>query len=231
MEYLIIIYILELENKKFYVGKTKDIKNRLKQHINGKGSVWTKKNKVIKVLKTYEYYVKNEREEEEKENQITIQMMNEKGWNSVRGGWWIMTGELQTIISLKSHGHFANINIENLEFKNREFCIYVLELESGKYYVGYTYELKKAIKKHENGKGSKWTQKYEPKKMVYQETIICNSDMINMNIVDDLVIKYFELKGILNVRGGSFVNIEDEKHLNLIKKKASHNTGLAQLGF
>lgn len=37
------IYILELENNKYYIGKTTNSNFRLKQHYNSDGSVWTKK--------------------------------------------------------------------------------------------------------------------------------------------------------------------------------------------
>ena len=44
-----LIYILELENKKYYVGKTTNPDFRLEQHFNNSGSQWTKKYKPIKV--------------------------------------------------------------------------------------------------------------------------------------------------------------------------------------
>ena len=47
---MIFIYILELENKKYYVGKTTNPDFRLEQHFNSYGSQWTKKYKPIKIL-------------------------------------------------------------------------------------------------------------------------------------------------------------------------------------
>lgn len=46
-----IIYILKLENNKYYVGKTKNILIRYKQHTYGNGSFWTKKYKPINIDK------------------------------------------------------------------------------------------------------------------------------------------------------------------------------------
>ena len=43
------IYILELQENKFYVGKTNNPNFRLNRHFNSNGSVWTKKYKPIKV--------------------------------------------------------------------------------------------------------------------------------------------------------------------------------------
>ena len=41
------IYTLRLENNKYYVGKSNNIKNRIKLHRTNKGSYWTKKYSVI----------------------------------------------------------------------------------------------------------------------------------------------------------------------------------------
>lgn len=37
-----IIYTLQLEKNKYYVGKTTNLEKRLKEHFNGFGSEWTK---------------------------------------------------------------------------------------------------------------------------------------------------------------------------------------------
>jgi len=42
--------VLELRNKKYYVGKTTDIMRRYEEHNNAKGSPWTIKYKQIKML-------------------------------------------------------------------------------------------------------------------------------------------------------------------------------------
>ncbi len=47
---MLYIYILELEQNKFYVGKTNNPNFRLQDHFNSNGSVWTKKYKPIKLL-------------------------------------------------------------------------------------------------------------------------------------------------------------------------------------
>ena len=36
------IYILKLENNKYYVGKTDNLEQRKQQHLNGSASSWTK---------------------------------------------------------------------------------------------------------------------------------------------------------------------------------------------
>ena len=47
------IYVLQLENNKYYVGKTTQLDFRIQNHDNGIGSAWTKKYKPIKILKLF----------------------------------------------------------------------------------------------------------------------------------------------------------------------------------
>jgi len=45
--------------------------------------------------------------------------------------------------------------------------VYVLKLEEGKYYVGWTQNLPLRIEQHWDGRGAKWTQKYQPVKVMF----------------------------------------------------------------
>ena len=47
---MVTIYILELEEGKYYIGKTSNIDLRIEQHNELYGSEWTKKYKPINVL-------------------------------------------------------------------------------------------------------------------------------------------------------------------------------------
>lgn len=46
------IYVLELENNKYYVGLTSNIETRLKTHIKGRGAIFTKNNKPKRLVQT-----------------------------------------------------------------------------------------------------------------------------------------------------------------------------------
>ena len=43
------IYVLNLEGGFYYVGKTNDIAKRYQQHLDGKGSSWTKIHKPLSI--------------------------------------------------------------------------------------------------------------------------------------------------------------------------------------
>lgn len=45
------VYLLELENNKYYVGITNNFERRLNEHKNGNGSIQTKKHKFVRVIK------------------------------------------------------------------------------------------------------------------------------------------------------------------------------------
>jgi len=76
----IYIYILELENHKYYVGKTTNHDFRLKQHFNSNGSQWTKKYKPIKTMKIINNCDNFD------EDKYTLKYMEQYGINNVRGG-------------------------------------------------------------------------------------------------------------------------------------------------
>ena len=76
------IYVLELEQGKYYVGKTNHTFQRFNQHVTGDGAEWTKK---YKVKDLFEFH-KNRTDADE--NRITLQMMKKYGARNVRGGSW-----------------------------------------------------------------------------------------------------------------------------------------------
>ena len=49
------IYILKLNDNKYYIGKTnRTVNNRYQEHLDGTGSYWTKKYKPLSVIKQIE---------------------------------------------------------------------------------------------------------------------------------------------------------------------------------
>jgi predicted GIY-YIG superfamily endonuclease len=74
------LYVLQLEDDKWYVGKTDDITKRYEQHKSGKGSVWTKEYKPIKLVETRTITSVHD------ETNVTKDLMKKYGVDNVRGG-------------------------------------------------------------------------------------------------------------------------------------------------
>jgi hypothetical protein len=74
------IYVLQLEDDKFYIGKTQNPEFRLSRHFNSNGSVWTTKYKPVSVLEL----IKNC--DEYDEDKYTRIYMDKYGIENVRGG-------------------------------------------------------------------------------------------------------------------------------------------------
>lgn len=82
------LYILALENDKWYVGITsKTPEERFVEHRLGKrASYWTMKHKPLGIEKTEDLGVVSKEHAEIYENKITRSLMKERGINNVRGG-------------------------------------------------------------------------------------------------------------------------------------------------
>ena len=131
------IYILKLEQGKYYVGKTnKEIEERFNEHLEGTGSMWTNIYKPIEIIETI---LNGDAYDEDKYTKI---YMDKYGINNVRGGSY--TSEILKEYQLKSledelctsqnkcfrclrFGHFANkcyatTNINGIKIDNK-LCI------------------------------------------------------------------------------------------------------------
>tara|TARA_B100001093_G_scaffold516428_1_gene595175 strand:+ start:556 stop:1110 length:555 start_codon:yes stop_codon:yes gene_type:complete len=75
------LYILECRNCKYYIGTTeKNVVTRLEEHMNKKGSAWTRKYPVKKLIKSINNCDKYD------EDKWTKIYMDKYGINNVRGG-------------------------------------------------------------------------------------------------------------------------------------------------
>ena len=92
--------------------------------------------------------------------------------------------------------------------------IYVLKLEGGKYYVGKTTHVKRRFQEHKEGKGSSWTRKYRPIRIL--SSIPETSPFDEDKVTKETMSQY----GIPHVRGGSYTCMElDEEQICLLTKE------------
>ncbi len=77
---MIFIYVLELSNGKFYIGRTKNPDHRLSDHFESNGSGWTKLHPPVKIIEMIPNC------DEFDEDKYTIKYMKDKGIDNVRGG-------------------------------------------------------------------------------------------------------------------------------------------------
>jgi len=115
------VYILELENGKYYVGSTTNRKRRIQEHIKQRGSKWTRAHKPIRVLREYKRipskYVLG------MESRITAECMLEFGVNNVRGSMFCGTREFHIgdVASLtKFIGHYNDLNYRKVSIRLAE---------------------------------------------------------------------------------------------------------------
>lgn len=111
------LYILQLEDDKWYIGKTDDVQKRFEQHKSGKGSAWTKEYSPVKIHETRKITSVHD------ETTTTLDFMKKYGIDNVRGGAYCQVdipNELESLIKQQINsntdkcyecgrkGHFAN---------------------------------------------------------------------------------------------------------------------------
>jgi len=154
---MIYIYILKLENNKYYIGKTTNPKFRIENHFNSNGSEWTK---MYKPLKLIELISDCDDYDEDKYTRI---YMDKYGINNVRGGSFSSielskeTIEILQKMKLSTKdkcftcglsGHFANkcnlFNSDSSDYNSDDDYIYCCE------YCSKKFNNEKLCLKHEN---------------------------------------------------------------------------------
>lgn len=82
------LYILKLEQSKWYVGITsKTPEERFQEHVlKRRGAYWTMKYQPLEIELIEDLGIVSKEHAEKYENKITRQLMKERGLNNVRGG-------------------------------------------------------------------------------------------------------------------------------------------------
>lgn len=200
-----VIYILKLNNDKYYVGRSSmdNYQNRINSHFANKGAAWTRKFGVLeidKILLDSQPY---------DETRYTLIYMEKYGIDNVRGAEFSridLSKETKKLIERAifnesdvcylcgSYKHFAN------DCKEKTY-IYIDE--TGNYlYIG-----NKNI-----DADNEWLSKY-----IFNEAIN-EIDVLEPNDIDRYVVMMMLLHGVANVRGGSFSKILDSEFISLFFK-------------
>jgi predicted GIY-YIG superfamily endonuclease len=75
-----VLYVLRLNQNKYYVGVTSNLENRLNQHESLNGSEWTRKHKIIGLISSEPLF------SEFQEDMKVKELMSVHGIDNVRGG-------------------------------------------------------------------------------------------------------------------------------------------------
>lgn len=113
-----VIYKMDLENGKKYIGKTNNINRRVEQHFSGNGAKVTKKFKPIKatIIDSCNGYFSNKLEQKHTEKNI-----NKYGYDNVRGGVYTNSVSLQ----FKCNNCNKNFNTKKgLQYHKNTYCKY-----------------------------------------------------------------------------------------------------------
>jgi len=82
------LYVLRLQDGKFYVGITsKTPEKRMQEHLDGvRVAYWTAKHKPIEIIHTEDLGIIEKSKAEKRENKMVRALMKQRGLNNVRGG-------------------------------------------------------------------------------------------------------------------------------------------------
>ena len=219
---MIKIYILQLENDKFYVGQSKDTELRLKLHIKGKlSSEWTKLNRPIRIVKIIATDFTETSSAMHLENSITIEYMKKYGWRNVRGGDYCTLDDekLRFLLSVNSDLGAELLpvkNPKNFSVNKKGDFLFVLKLQGENFYVGRTKNIKLAILNEFNSLGSEWTKIHRPIELFSLIDISNHETNKIRNLHNSLVINYMKKFGFQKIRGGDFFNVDTRNHKNKV---------------
>jgi predicted GIY-YIG superfamily endonuclease len=95
------IYIIRLQGGHYYVGKSDNVMQRYKQHLDGKGSTWTNMYRPVSVERTIESQTSFD------EDTYTKEYMKKYGVDKVRGGSYanmVLTDEQEATLKREFRG-------------------------------------------------------------------------------------------------------------------------------
>ena len=109
-----------------------------------------------------------------------------------------------------------------------EPCIYILDCEHGRKYVGSTNNLEQRKLQHQNRTASEWTKIHPMLDLVVHEYYLRDINGTDLRLREDMLTKELMFShGIDKVRGGSYCSIVlTDQQKEVLEKKRRHTLGL-----
>ncbi len=184
------VVIFKLENGKWYIGRTNNLKVFIENIKCGNGPPWIQINKFISVHKVIE---------NGNPKALTLEYMKKFGWQNVRGYAWSQKNMMRPPIALRV-GNLRNA-VSSKKFNE---TVYILKLEQNKWFLGKCLDeyLTKRIDKQKNGLGNQWTKTY---RVIGIDRLVENGDL------KELTLEYMKKYGWRSVRGYSWTQKKMKK--------------------
>lgn len=165
------------------------------------------------------------------------------GWRRALIGQEISAEAAEAFIGLADH-HL----IEKTERKQRaeslnwfgsatpiDIHLYVLELENSHYYVGLTADIQKRMQQHFTGEGAEWTKLHRPVRVMHTVCTGTKKMLEAERMEDEVTIALMHRFGVSKVRGGHFIQLEQEETDRLLRSRgvwdSIKQTGLSHQHF
>ncbi|MEP0987517.1 GIY-YIG nuclease family protein [Ekhidna sp.] len=217
----IFIYVLRLENGKYYVGQTNDLYRRFRNHQSkSSGAEWTRLHRPTEILRRFRTGLNDPELALKYENERTLRSIEEFGWQHVRGGDFINVEEehhhLQLICESNLGNKICPIEVgSGIDIAKFESCVFTLLLEENKYFIGTTKNLNLAILSELNGRGADWTRIFKPKRLI--RVVSVNNDQEFECLHFEELKRAFLKYPCVDVRGGRFNLIHSESHWRMVE--------------
>lgn len=226
------LYVLELQGGRYYVGQAKDPDRRIRKHFNGSGAEWTRIHPPLREISRTDLGLVDYRTGELAENTAVLELMQQHGFQNVRGGFFTNISVEHTAKALISHGHgdiFSTTSLKQLLSPERsvikgydaatEYSLFVLLLDEDKYFVGYSSNPDARIRRHFAGKAADWTALYKPLEIVTTRSLGLISESEAAHAADRATVALMRKAGWRNVRGGSLWSLDAGDILKLLHSR------------
>lgn len=71
---------------------SRNVEKRFRRHARGKGAAWTRLHKPVRIVTQFNTHLTDEREAAILEDDMTVDMARQYGFDNVRGGKWCTIG-------------------------------------------------------------------------------------------------------------------------------------------